>query len=83
MWKLLIVLGTFDAHLMLLMSRIHFYSKLVTQQTYCNHRSCGINDNPLAVPKLTCQNKGLLLIGIGDIGPKGYSFLQSNILFAK
>jgi hypothetical protein len=32
MWKLLIVLVTFDAHLMLLMSRIHFYSKLVTQQ---------------------------------------------------
>lgn len=31
MWKLLIVLGTFNAHLMLLMSQIH-YSKLVTQQ---------------------------------------------------
>jgi hypothetical protein len=69
--NLLISLGTFDAHLMLLISQIHFYSKLVTQQAYRNHQSFGINDNPLAVPKLTCQNKGLLLTGIGDIGSKG------------
>ena len=82
MWKLLIVLGTFDAHLAAHVSN-SFLFKIGNTTTYCNHRSCGINDNPLAVPNLTCQNKGLLLTGIGDIGPKGYLFLLSNILFVE
>ena len=75
--------GYFDAHLNCLMSRIHYYSKLVTQRRIVIIGVVGINDNPLAAPNLTCQNKGLLLTGIGDIGPKGYLFLLSNILFVE